>query len=478
MHPTAPGPQFLPISPPPVQDDNAEELIFSNNEIIDLLSKENIPKSSSLVQILSLSFPYIYRGSHITIIELSIPLCIDIATAVALDLEEELDGTPAILVVKMQEFHDFCVLESSERVERFNSNEFRRTKAKVVTLSFLDMISLLNTNNEHFYKSTTYVIFADVQESHMPLLNTLLPPELQYLFLLTCVEPKMTLYKQPYIMIRKWMPSQFTDVAYGSETLIENLQDKLTYLNENTTVPKVTQGPSKVVQNSSPVVNGDSPAMPHAANGANHSKSLSPALKQLTEATLKGNINLFIQAGPSKGKTTLLLEVAVSKVDVSLDQLQIVLTAPNPKISGQLFIRLKEYVYAKEITEVRAFGYTEGSFDKLNLYLVEQKVHILVIENSHLFSLVSKNPSTLKYCRLLGCDELYGSFYTKQVPTTIASCFGKLFSHSTQVIVMAHPSENEDILQPHIPKPSWHIKEDSSSTAAKEKYIITFFNAN
>ena len=479
-HPT----QFLPTGPPPppipAAEDLGDELIFSNSEILDLLSKEKVPKSPQLVQVLSLAFPYIYRGSHVAILDLSIPLCIDIATAVALDCEEELNGTPAILVCKMQEFHDFCLLESSPKVQCFKIQQFQNTKVKVLTLSFLDMMSLLNTNNEHFYKSTTFVIFVDLQESHMPLLNTLLPPELQYLFLFTCDKMSTNLYTQPHIVIRKWN-TQFTDVAYNEEKPIEKLQQKLDYLNGtaslNASVPKATQGPPQVVQNPVPTVNGHSSAKPNSSNSAKQPKIPSPALKQLTESTLKANINLFIQAGPTKGKTSLLLELAVIKVDVTLDFLQIVLTAPNPKTSGQLFTRLKEYVNAKGITEVRAFGYTEGSFDKLNLYITEQKVHILVIENSHLSSLLSKNYLLLKHCKLLGFDELYGSSYTKQVPTSIANCFGRIYSHSTQIIVMTHPAENDELLQSHIPRPSWHIKEHPASTDAKEKYIVTFLNA-
>ena len=487
MPSSAPGlSQFLPTAPPapsvPVQNDTQEDLIFSNNEIHDLLLKEKIPDAQILVHILSLAFPYIYRGSHIAIIELNISLCIDIATAIALDLEEELQGTPAILVVKMKEFQDFNTLESSSKVDRFNKHDFHNTKSKVITLNFLEMLSLLNTNNDHFYNSTTYVIFADIQESQIHMLNTLLPPELQYLFLLTCAQPKTTFYKQPYIMIRKWTETHFTDVAYNNDSLIEKLQDKLSYLNidnsSNPSTPNLTQDYPKVIQDAVP--NGHPPIVPipQAANTAVHPKAFSPALKQLAESTLNANINLFIQAGPTKGKTSLLLELSVNKVDVSYDHLQIVLTAPNPKTSGQLFIRLKEYVHAKGITEVRAFGYTEGSFDKLNLYIVEQKVHILVIENSHLLSLLSKNPSLLRHCKLLGCDELYGSFYARQVPTTVVGCFSKLYSHSTQIIVITHPIEKEDVLLCHLPKPFWHLKEDPSSTEAKEKYIVTFFIAN
>lgn len=468
-----------PVSPAPAPDQSGNELIFSEREIVELLTQQKIHNSKSVVHILSLTFPYIYKGSHVAILDLSIPLCIDLATAVAFDCEEELEGTPAILVCKMQDFHDFKLLESSPKVQRFNSANFRDTASKVLTINFQEMLNLLNSNNEHFYKSTTFVIFVDLLPAHMPLLENLLPPELQYLFLLT--SGRDFSFKLPHIVLRRW-GTDFTDVAYNGEKCIDRLQAKLTLLNP--TLPSPVLPPSPTVKQAppnsqqkpakpAPVANGKPPVR---TNGATPDKVPTSALRHLTEIPYKAKMNLFIQAGPVKGKTALLLEFALDRVDVTLDKLQIVLTAPNPNSAGQLFLRLKEYVNLKGITEVRAFGYTEGSFDKLNLYITEQKVHILVIENAHLLSLMLKNPTILNHCKLLGCDELYGAFYTKQVPTTVARCFGKLKLDTTQIITVSRQSEKEDLLQTHLPKPFWHIKEENGNDEHKEKYLVTFFN--
>ena len=390
-----------------------------------------------------------------------------------------MEGTPAILVCKMQDFHDFKLLESSPKVQCFDSYKFRDTTSKVLTINFEEMLNLLSSNNEHFYKSTTFVIFVDLLPAHMPLLENLLPPELQYLFLLTT--GKDFSFKLPHIVLRRW-GTDFTDVAYNGETCIAKLQTKLAILNPTPlpsplppSSPTVQQAESNTQQKnakSATVTNGKPPVK---TNGTSVKVS-SYALRLLTEEPYKAKINLFIQASANRGKTSLLLEFALNRVDVTLDKLQIVLTAPNPSTSGNLFLRLKDFVNLKGITEVRAFGYTEGSFEKLNLYITEQKVHILVIENAHLLSLMQKNPAILNHCKLLGCDELYGAFYTKQVPTTVAKCFGKLKLDTTQIITVSRQSEKEGLLQIHLPKPFWHIKEEDGNDEHKEKYLVTFFN--
>ncbi|KAI6649307.1 hypothetical protein LOD99_11673 [Oopsacas minuta] len=507
FHPSSHPPKFQPSaplnsphshSPSPTPSETGDEIIFSNAEIIELLKKEDVYITKQLVIILSLAFPYIYRGSHIAILDLSIPLCIDIATAVAFDCEEELEGTPAILVCKMQDVYDCTQLEKSSRVKLFNVNEFKSTKVKVLTIKFPEMINLLTSNNDHFYKSVTFVIFVDIKPAHMLIIHDLLPPELQYLFLFTSSCNGIS-YKPPHVVIRKW-GTQYTDVAYNNETIIDKLKYKLSYLNNSPipspstllpTPPVVTQQtttqppprPTEQQQQQQAAKKPtpseeNSPVRTNCVSATERTRFPSDGLRHLSEASFKANINMFIQAGPNKGKTCLLIEFALSKVDVTQDMLQVILTAPNPKTSGQLFLRLKEYVNLQDITEVRAFGYTEGNFEKLSLYISEQKVHVLVIENSHLPALQSKSPALLKNCKLLGCDELYGSFYTKQVPTTVSGCFRKLNPNTTQIITIAHPSDKEEILQSHMPKPFWHIKEEIGSTEQKEKYLVTFFNNN
>ena len=589
-------PNFQQVPPPPQED----ELIFSEEEIFELLTKENIPISPPLSHILSLTFPYIYRGSHVTILDLDISLCKEIATAVAIDCEEELEGSPAVIVCKMFDSQDLALLEASHKVESFKTiAKFEKTKVKVITIKFQDLIHLLNMNNVHFYQQTTFIIFVDIDSSRMTLLSTMLPSELQYLFLSTCCDPgenSRALYKQPQIVIAK-DSGHYRDFANNGEKVIEHLARKLAILNtrhppqqplpspsspkgdskQTSKIPQQTYmippQPQKVpVQpHNIPRQPHNIPMQPHAlpqqpynlprqpntlpqqpynrpqhpnnlpqqpynlprqpynlphqpntipiqglsivptpyptvtqasaiptqsidkqpeannltnntayVNGAKPSDTAAskdhfPALKHLTESALKSSVNLLIQADPNKGKTTLLLEYAISKVDTSIDKLQIVITTPSPRSCSSIFLRLKEFVGLKENTEVRAFGYSEGSLDKLNAYLVEQKVHILVMDNAHFSSLVLKAPTITSHCKLIGCDELYGSHYNKQVPSSIKSFLEKVINSSIQLIVMTHPNEDEQLIHDLFPKPYWHIRQEESSKK-RDKYTVSFLH--